>query len=1051
MRTILSALMVVGLALSVSAGTISLIPDNNNPDPNEEVTVWVHTDTPLFALGLGVYVLGDANITTAMSESDCNQYGWDNGWNSDPYIDPNGYVYIGGIKWAGDANGTVGYFKFRFNRWQTRVYVDQENSSGIEFDWQSNVCGNSTFSTDVLVFGQPDPNEPNEPNEPNVPPHYWQKYFGKLPQLIHYSHPEPNIPPKAHQQEQFQFEEDSIGNGMQLDEEQNVIYVDSDITTNQIWTANNVYYVTAPIQVQSLLVIEPGTMVIFGTGYFENNCAIHVNNGGTLISKGTPDNPITYTCDVLYYYYPEDIGYYWLYLDYYEDWYYYCPIYIEKTASPSTTITYNFIEGAYYGIMTDNIKLEHPIENNKLFGNWYGIYENGTRHTDITNNLCFYSYESGIEVYLADTNSVGDGDSIINIVNNTCDDYQYIGIAVHGVEDENNAGAVILANNIVSQSGIYGLCLDGAMYSIITNMGYYGNARNKDDEEVEIEEDNPVQATTYPFDESGWHLVEGCPFINAGLQYAEETSLIGTTTNLDGIPDSNKIDIGYHYPNWDYAQNYEIAYWDFDESGTIGFGDLAVIADYWLEYFNFYDFADFARQWQRSIEEPNPDVTLNFDQDPNNLNGNVNVSFGVFDPNMCQMFVLIDGELCVKILYLDDLSTSIQTNKFLNGQHSFKVVRLEDNNSIKCSGPYNVTFNNSMQCVATNEAYDVGKPLHFCGYVQDGNQEVTVKAMDFEDNILWQNTYTVSNLNSYISQANTNTLDIDRLVFEESSEARGMMLMEEESSSPVTLSVTPSFDPNNVASGVRALIVTPDPLINEYNRPTQTTVRNAFGAHLGYYELRREQVTANNLEWFARNRNIQYIYFNGHGHYMDKKQNGTLRTMIFLGDGSVAFSYKQSDFNPGSIPSWCKKLRGNLETIGKSIHAMGFHTLKFVDLDSCYSGRLTFVGNNLVEGPRGSDGLALDVPNDMTEAFGITGQESFYQGWYDIYWNGYTSKYAQFSTNEWNHLRDGYTFDASFLYAISCDTQPDPHTGRLASENLRLIGRDLFFYLYGLQ
>jgi hypothetical protein len=156
---------------SISSGEIKFVGSGFTPEPNQEVTVQIHTDTPLFSLALGIYVVGDANITGAMCEADCNQYGWDNGWDSDPYIDPNGYVSISGISWAHDANGVVGYIKFRYNSWQVRVYIDQENSAVYDYTYTT-----VPLSTEVLYFGEPDPNEPNyfndpndanEPNEPN--------------------------------------------------------------------------------------------------------------------------------------------------------------------------------------------------------------------------------------------------------------------------------------------------------------------------------------------------------------------------------------------------------------------------------------------------------------------------------------------------------------------------------------------------------------------------------------------------------------------------------------------------------------------------------------------------------------------------------------------------------------------------------------------------------------------------------------------------------------------------------------------------------------------
>jgi hypothetical protein len=73
------------------------------------------------------------------------------------------------------------------------------------------------------------------------------------------------------------------------------IEVGSDITTNQIWTADNIYHIIDCINIEALLVIEPGTIIEFASG-----ACITVGNGGTLISSGTPDNLIIYTCDFLY-------------------------------------------------------------------------------------------------------------------------------------------------------------------------------------------------------------------------------------------------------------------------------------------------------------------------------------------------------------------------------------------------------------------------------------------------------------------------------------------------------------------------------------------------------------------------------------------------------------------------------------------------------------------------------------------------------------------------------------------------------------------------------
>jgi hypothetical protein len=579
----------VGVFAGVSTAQISLIPDNNNPDPNEEVTVYVHTDTPLVCMGLGIYIIGDANITSAMCEADCNQYGWDNGWNSDPYIDPNGYIFIGGVRWAGDANGTVGYFKFRYNSWQVRVYLDSADSCA--FGWDHNEVA---ISTDILSFGQPAPNAYNEPNEPNItpPPNHWvQAYLGREPNSANF--PDSNtaeIPDRSQWQQQLLLERSSESEEMQLDDaESTVVEVYSDITTNQIWTANNTYHINDNINVQALLVIEPGTVISFSY-----DGSLIVNNGGTLISSGTPDNPIIYTSDA------------------YSGWQdYYCAIEVQETASPATRITYSSIDCAFIGIMTKNIRLDTPIQNNHLLYNNRGIFEYGTKHTDILNNLIYggynYDYYSyAIEVFMESETATADANSFILIENNTCD-YQDYGITVHGTEDEEDMSTPVLLNNIMSGSAEIGITLaDGWLNYIVSNNGYYGNYADRN---WEFQEYDPVTATTYPFDESGFHLVSGCPFINAGLEYVEQTQLIGMTTDVDGIPDSNKIDIGYHYSNWHYGENYLVWYWDFDQSGEIGFGDLAVIANYWLEYFNFQDFAGFASQWRQTEQQLTPECS----------------------------------------------------------------------------------------------------------------------------------------------------------------------------------------------------------------------------------------------------------------------------------------------------------------------------------------------------------------------------------------------------------------------------------------------------------
>ncbi|MFA6187060.1 MAG: S8 family serine peptidase, partial [Phycisphaerae bacterium] len=68
---------------------------NTPPDANGEVIVYVHTAVSLVSMEMRASVVGDANIISAMSTADCNQYGWDSQYSDDPNIDDsNGIVQI---------------------------------------------------------------------------------------------------------------------------------------------------------------------------------------------------------------------------------------------------------------------------------------------------------------------------------------------------------------------------------------------------------------------------------------------------------------------------------------------------------------------------------------------------------------------------------------------------------------------------------------------------------------------------------------------------------------------------------------------------------------------------------------------------------------------------------------------------------------------------------------------------------------------------------------------------------------------------------------------
>ena len=715
-------LLMVGISTVAYAGSISLVYDGNmTPDPNTEITVEVHSDTPLYIFEAFAIVTGDANIITAMSSADCNQYGFDPGWQIDPYIDPNGWVYFGGISWPNEANNVVGYFTFTYHSGQVVVSIED---GGCTIDTN---CEPVPFSENTLTFGVEDQNDSmgqslGEQNTDEIP-----VISSELQPTLMYCPADAcngSEPFSKVAYENLKSERTADDSGGQMMETDSVITISSNITTNQIWTSGNTYHVVADVNVRALLVIEPGTVVYYGS-----NGVLRVNNGGTLISCGAPDDPIVYTSDSS----NPDFG------DYY------CPICIEETASPSTKVNYSYVEYAYAGIIVKNNRLDTPIENNYFFYNVYGVVEFGTRHTDILNNLIYYSYYSGIEVYLASQTGTADANSHILIENNTCDYYQDDGITVHGVASSSNAGTVMLLKNIVAESYQYGMNLvDGYMMAAVVCTGYYDNADNKN---WDFEESNSVVASSMPFvDGAGYfdicNLNQTCPFINAGLDYVEQTHLIGMTTDVNSIPDSNFVDIGFHYFNWDYNNVGEGDYYpsDLNEDRIINFNDFAILANGWQTTYNINDLVNMCEYWLLQ-GGPTQNIVPTFDQDPNEITGNVNVTISVSDSKITNVYLFIDGEKYSEYGDIQENPTvHLKTQYFRNGPHTVKIISQDINDMVYCSEFVDVNFNNPVSSLIMDKSFKPGEDYHIMAL---GGGDYNVSVYDIvNENISYSGTST---------------------------------------------------------------------------------------------------------------------------------------------------------------------------------------------------------------------------------------------------------------------------------------------------------------------
>lgn len=830
--------------------------------------------------------------------------------------------------------------------------------------------------------------------------------------------------------------------------EPNVIEINSDITTNTVWNANNVYYITDAngVDVQALLVIEPNTTVIFGY-----QCGLFVNNGGTLIAKGTSDKPIIFTPDWMYYDYPDYIGYYWQVLES-EGPYYYSPIYIQDTASPATTVRYCMIEGAVGGIVTNNIRLTNPIENNYLFGNIYGIYEFGPKLTDIRNNLCFYQDQAAIEVWLCpDPNVPPDTENLFTIEQNTCDSYQYCGITVHGVSDANEAPTVYLLNNIVSSNYWYGLNLvDGYMQMIVVNTGYYNNGQNKN---WEFDEYNPVVAQSNPYypyigEKPFWHhhLAEGSDFIDAGLQYIEQTKFIGMTTNSISVPDKNVIDLGFHHMDWSFVGVEGVA--------GAGIDDLIEISEYWLEYSpfdpnspcyidpNLYiydpnhpenwidpnlvtfggdwndngfvdltDFALMAQLWQASPDEPNIIPVIN--GNPNN--GWVEIYTSGCTSATQDVFAFLDGKYVGKFPVNSNMPLGVDVSEFGHIPQQLKLIAIDYNGYVYCSGLTDITFSSPLSYCILPESHESNEPIPFAAYNTEPNIASSVSVYANGGQLIWSQIFDGNSICSSIPASITTNYDIEYVQFESSSGA---------SVSKMTSANQPALSPPD--PNVIALVVLPDWLLRKLDFRTINAVQEAFDNRgVKYKRLSGKAATYANIAKYAPQ--LKYLFIDAHGTSSVQEGMGgeCLRTLIELNDGDVV-SAKASDFT-GSPPTWCKwPLPGRKEQTLKSFITMGFTDLRYFDFDGCLGAHLTIDDGTgeLMWGAMGEQGL-FDFPqNDMSVACGMTNtsESRFYTSWFNEsesrVWPN-ESSFQKFTRNKWEALGDGEELYWAYFEAIS--------------------------------
>ncbi len=757
------------------------------------------------------------------------------------------------------------------------------------------------------------------------------------------------------------------------------IEISSDITTNQIWTANNTYHITAGISVQALLVIEPGTVVEFASDTW-----MAVNNGGTLISAGTPDNPIIYTSDSATPGYGD----------------YYCPIYIEETASTSTKVTYSYIEFAYIGIVVLNNRLDNSVENNYLYNNSYGILEYGVEHTDVKNNLVYASYYNGIEINMESYEGQADAGSHVLVQNNTCDYYQNVGIAVFGVDNEADAGEVELTNNIVSESYQYGVVLaNGWMYFTVANTGYYGNEADRLGYE-ESEEYNPAYETEMPYVEGAglmpfFYLRQDCNFINAGYEYIEQTALIGKTTDVNNFPDSNYTDLGFHYPNWHFsnAGDGNNLMMDLSADLIVNFKDFAILAAGWQTTYDIDDLNVMADEWLKVASAHLP-ITVTISGDPNNLSGEVDIGISGYGITTKHAFVFMDGEYIDELEYFDsNTPLLLDTDNYLNGNRSIKVVATDVNGLVTVFDKLEVDFNNTFHSIIASDYFHPTADYKIFGF-HKGTGSFEAKVTDYDNQTIWSNNYSGQSVDVVVPGVAFGNEQLCGL----SITAAGSGVTKRD--------ITKKFRPEDCPAGVRMVIILPNKDVFKRRRLAILECASACERrNVSWVALYHHDVTEENLTFLYNKSSVKYIYWAGHANW---ELQGVERT--FTECWRYESSWWHFNWQKIGVFSWTGGLPDDWDTRGFSLWSLPMHdqwNKKIVFVDGCFSAK----------------------KSDMAEAYGVFSLQGYgsldqiYIGWTKetvIPPPGTIAAWVLFSTEGvrmfWERMGYGDSVDAALHY-----------------------------------
>jgi hypothetical protein len=659
-------------------------------------------------------------------------------------------------------------------------------------------------------------------------------------------------------------------------------------------------------------------------------------------------------------------------------------------------------------------------------------------------------------VYLDDDDYNYDKEHSFRINQNTFDNFHRMAMILHGISDPNTpvgkGPTVYITNNIITSCHNCGIELYNGMNLLAKNNGYANNAFDKNWDFTEygaVYDDNPYSPDMGELCFQHAYLVQDCNFVNAGDKPVEFTQLIGLTTDVNSLPDTGMVDLGFHWMNGIY---------DRADTGEKDVQDLLALSTHWLCYdpyepnspgyidpnlidpnrvtfagdlngdyiVNIEDFAMLANTWQNK-----PHVTAVIEDTEEK--GCLYITPKGCDETVRFVYVFLDGVNCGRCYSRGrEMPLQLDITKAGNRTQELKLLTVTEN-SVFYSDSYPVCYDSPYHYCTMPLIYEPNEPLIFSAINTLANP-FYVTAYDMTGDMLWQQEFAGESINGSIPAWVTVDPYFDFVRFGDPND-------------PNSLPRPPirSVPDKNVDKTIQALIIEPDLTMLGKDPLRRFVIETFRNKNIKYQRLSLLHATWDYIAQYAQHCKIKYIYIASHG---DFKIGSKYRTIYKLYREDI-ISCKKSEFV--TPPAWCEELLYQDEQYLRTWASMGFNDLELFYAEPCYGGRLLInMLNQLKEGTPGQQWYMDGTCSDMTLSLNLDNSHKCrgYHGWHSISWFKYPIRpttYQKWTEDVWTQLGQNKSLYEAIQHAIQ---ETAHHRPGSAIDNYRLYGQGDMNTLY---